>query len=500
MKNSYGDYSRIFEQLKLWSLGGISEHRAFARYEAQLALTKRELRRFYSKKYRWSSGTSDRLATDALEFAISRGIGFYMYEPFPAPNEVDLREAILQHRPMRDVQAIRVDKLTMTRVLDSAVRYPEALRHLLVHGADPNATNGFGKTPLMYAVQYNQPKATKILLAHGADPNAATTWPDNDCIYALSTARITPLHYAVRYASERVIRLLLVNSALTFGKTEKRLGDGEYPLDWLRNYTDAAAIERNAHLSKADVPKLAALLRVPEAVERAAIAADLTKRAEAEYAAGNVEKSYRQLMAALSAKPDNEQALNDLPLVALKSGRLGQSVEAAETVLRKVTNPELRASAWFNKGLACEQKGEGFLIYNGRYYCNREGLVSVFLEAWKLGPSDARKNKLRTLFKDGLPRTCTINKRGMPQHFRFDSDSSPRIYAYHVSRETIDAASISWTIQVSDSSQQRSIPTVIRPRLVERYDFGEFAITELEADFVAQGPVSIGDQTCSPFE
>ena len=508
-ENSYGDYSRILEQLKLWSLGGLSEYEAFTAYESQFAQTRKELGRFYSKKYGWSSNTSDAMANDALRFAVSRGMGFYMYAPFGAPGEVELRKAILEHRPMRDIQATQADAPTMTRVLDAAVQYPEALRHLLAHGANPNAGNEFGKTPLMYAAQYNQLEATKILLAQGADPNAATTWPTDTCSYVLSTARMTPLHYAARYASSSVIRLLVANGALTFSKTEKERSDGEYPVDWLRRYAGSATQEQNANVADADIPKLAELLRVPSEKELATIATDLTKRAEADYAAGNAEKSYRELVAALSAQPDGERALRDLPLVALRSGRLGPSLEAADTVLAKVKNPDSQASAWFNKGLACEQNGPRSLSYNGRYYCMGDS-VRPFLQAWKLGHSEARKNKLRTLFQGGLARTCSIDRKGAAaQLYRFefatagtdeDHRQVQRIYVYHPNAQAVDAASIKWTVRMVDPADKASKPTTIVPSIVERYELGEFAVTELKSDFMAQGSVSIGDQTCVPYK
>ncbi|KAJ5164021.1 uncharacterized protein N7500_005851 [Penicillium coprophilum] len=58
--------------------------------------------------------------------------------------------------------------------------YEGAIRYLLEHGADPNAQNDQGKTPLCNAVSqgelggYRQLEITKALLEGGADPNIAT--------------------------------------------------------------------------------------------------------------------------------------------------------------------------------------------------------------------------------------------------------------------------------------------------------------------------------------
>jgi ankyrin repeat protein len=48
--------------------------------------------------------------------------------------------------------------------------HPEAVRALLEIGADPNAVNGAGRTPLHAAARGGFTRAIELLLAHGADP------------------------------------------------------------------------------------------------------------------------------------------------------------------------------------------------------------------------------------------------------------------------------------------------------------------------------------------
>jgi hypothetical protein len=49
---------------------------------------------------------------------------------------------------------------------------PEIVRALIAHGADVNAKNMIGATPLIQAVAFRRPVVVKLLLTHGADVNA----------------------------------------------------------------------------------------------------------------------------------------------------------------------------------------------------------------------------------------------------------------------------------------------------------------------------------------
>jgi hypothetical protein len=359
---------------------------------------------------------------------------------------------------------------------------------------------------LFFSAHYYPLQSVHLLLEDGEDPNAATIWPADDCGYVLQTAKMTPLHYAVRYGSTALVRLLLSKGAVTFRKTESRLGADQYPLDWLKRYTDPASRERNPNIPDADVASLAALLRVPDATELANLAATLTQKAESEYAAAKTQSAYQTLKIALSAQPTTPRALSDLTLVALKSGHLGESAEAATAVIDSNRTPAERAAAWFNLGLACEKAPNRAIAYDGKYYC-QDSPVDPFLAAWKLEPTPARAHKLEDVFEKGLPGGCVVTAAGDSKrtwyYFSYNSyqrtprgNAQERTYVLHPSNVTIDPTKIHWDVFTPTPADPRSTTTV-SPHQVERVDVGGYAITILESESRVRMPVTVEGGVCA---
>lgn len=97
---------------------------------------------------------------------------------------------------------------------------PEAMLHgvtalLLVKGADPNARDDLGRTPLMTAARTGDLKSVQHLLKHRADPNLAT-----------DKARWTALMWAARRGQLDIITALLeagADAAMVDAKGETAL-------------------------------------------------------------------------------------------------------------------------------------------------------------------------------------------------------------------------------------------------------------------------------------
>lgn len=251
--------------LQQWGLTGVLEHQRQQLLLRQIEATSETLAQWWFSRG-LAMGRARALARRTVHVVASIGIRFNMYDPFPNPQDLALRQAILERHSMQAIRRIgyqaqvgtgRLSREHVDSVLNVAVTYPEALDYLLTQGADGDEPNEFGKTPLMYAAQSNQVRAIRVLLAHGANPNKATITPKDTCFYTLSSSGVTALHYAVRYGSAETIRALLAGGA----KVDARATTG-YPLDWLLRYTDATSPSRNRRLQPEDVAMLKKLLQV----------------------------------------------------------------------------------------------------------------------------------------------------------------------------------------------------------------------------------------------
>jgi hypothetical protein len=495
-----------------WALQGVAEYRALAAFKSQFARTTQDVAAFYVRKNGWTPEAAHEMARQALGGAVSAGFSFGTSDEVNQ-SELQLRAALLAHRPLAEIRAMIADASALNggirdSVLNVAIEYPEALRFLIEQGVDVDQANAFGKTPLMYAAQFNTLEAVRLLLEHGANPNASTVQPNDRCNYTLEQSSVTPLHYAARYASGAVIRMLVEHGAVTFSEASDAKG-GTYPVDWLRYYTGSQSEERNPNIAPEEVAALAEILSVPDEAKRKEMSVQLTTLAESEYAKGKQQNAYRALKSALQADIKNQRARGNLALVALRTGRLGEAAEAASVTLQEDASPAGRASARFNMGLVCAQYGQGYLDYNGAYYC-KESPLHDFLQAWKIEPTAARRTKVKQTFLTADARQpskgtdCDISLQdGTKQRYRFGfaddsggSRSNPRqrIYVYHPSRQTIDPASIHWDVTLYVNGART--PTTTSPRVTERYDLGSFAVTELEGEHPIQGPVTVGSQRC----
>jgi len=123
------------------------------------------------------------------------------------------------------------DRFGMTP-LHTAVRAGrnDVVEVFMAHGADVNARSDRGQTPLFWAVAGEGKQMAERLIAHGADVNARDNYG------------MTPLHCAAAAGHEAAVRALLAAGADTGIKDN----EGRCPLDWAKNlgHTEIAEVLR----------------------------------------------------------------------------------------------------------------------------------------------------------------------------------------------------------------------------------------------------------------
>jgi hypothetical protein len=262
-------------------------------------------------------------------------------------------------------------------------------------------------------------------------------------------------------------------------------------LEWLKEYagTDPPQKprpllepERNQGIAAEELPELFELLRVPSDEERQRLSASALSLAQEAYARREFTLAYRHVQFAISAQPDNEKALADLSLMAMKAGDPHRALATAKQLIDTTPSVVLRASAWFNLGLLCEQDSiRETLFYRGAS-CDRDWL-RPFMQAWKLQPTAGRANKLRQLFdKQGVGACPSAGSKADKNAWLvrpgYGSEQVDRIYILHPGVDALEIA-----------------PSTDAPKVIDRLQLGDQAVTVLERRPTSAMP-NINGQTC----
>lgn len=412
--NQKKDASSATKQyLEEWSTLGISQNISYKLFQAELTKTKSEIKKFYMGQYGWNGQQAEQAANFVINHVIQRAI-----QPAVASQANDRKQILNALLEKGDISIIKTTEtnLASLNVIDgggsfndtlvaAAIGYPSALQYLLQQKLSPNDPNTFGKTPLMYAAQYNQLESARLLLDAGADVNAETIIPADDCNFTLSKYGMTALHYAVRYSSKDLIELLLEKGANPYAKTSEK--HGGRPIDWLQKYALNTKEETNPNLSKTDALALMTHLQMPSPDEIQRQVKNLNLEAEKQYQNGKKEGAYKTIKKALNLDPLNDRSLANASLIAIRTGRILEGLQASQTVISNSNDINQKANALFNYALACETNSIDYDRYNGEIYCAKHP-VFYLLDSHDLKASKAKAEKIIQAFTEREIQVCAF--------------------------------------------------------------------------------------------
>ncbi len=251
----YPNQLRYFATWSHESFSNFRLHRAFlAEYDRALP----RLAAHYRRSFHFSAARARAVARHALMLFVDRAAGTFSEDVLAAPPRLvqlsesptstlaELRDALaatpppsqetidqafkvaLLHGKPRPYLALLVDDLSTLEegnepALFFALGDADDVEWLLDRGAKVDAANGFGKTPLFYAIGMGDRRLATLLLDHGADVNhrykkAAELAPDADSFgcgehHFIRHPERTTLMHAAQHADVRMLKLLLARGA-----------------------------------------------------------------------------------------------------------------------------------------------------------------------------------------------------------------------------------------------------------------------------------------------
>lgn len=385
-KQTLNNFNQLQESLLHWKSLGLWNHEIYSRYESHYSSAIKELSVFYQSEFGLKGKDASSASKALIQWALLQGLSGGINKN----SNFKLANAIMDNTSLDKIKLLYIDDYAgengyKESILSASIKRPEVINFLLHKGVSPNHQNVFGKTPLMYAVQYNQLDTVKHLLDSKADINTKTHIVDGweRCKYTIKRHNVTALHYAVRYSSYELIDLLIQSGAEIYAEDS----DDLTPLDWL---TSDFAVNNNLSLKEKESlnKKLAiSILMLKEAKK-------LNIKGEADYRSKEYNAAFEKFFKVAQIDKANVRALNNLSITALKVGKHGEAAKYAERVLRLSANDSELASAYYNYAKACEEnrrerKIDGYLSYDGDYYCTYP-VIYYYVKAFEHKPSKAR--------------------------------------------------------------------------------------------------------------
>ncbi|MBU6953268.1 ankyrin repeat domain-containing protein [Hahella sp. HN01] len=233
------------DYLRYWSLESIYNLPYYHEYLQVMQQAETDLAAHYASRFDMDDAKAHAAAQAGVDLFLQRAAGAYpssqdhtvaplatlMFNK-KAPTLETVRELIIDADQSARLQALNaalgleLPTEIVKALLDSvedvnqgdepplffAVHNPDNVRLLLNKGADVNYQNGFGKTALYYAIQFNLPESAQTLLDAGAEVNHRyKSGPEvqYDCRYNITRTLRSPLMHAAQHADAAMLELLI---------------------------------------------------------------------------------------------------------------------------------------------------------------------------------------------------------------------------------------------------------------------------------------------------
>lgn len=394
--------AQIERGLDTWGHSGLWNFTKFQKFSRSIGPAESELSAYYAKNFSLEPKESRLLAQSVISVALDAGFGGGDWSDGEHESHKKLLTGTATQEDFENPETLEALKAEVSEetedqeaLINFAIRQKKTLAMLLKLGASPNTRNWFGKTPLMYAAQFDELESAKLLLAHGVRTDAYTIGTLSSCIRA---THLTALHYAMKYASRDFIKLLVRYGAPLHAKDTL----GKTPYDYL-------SLHPNKLLKSSDIEELRVILAPPSEAETKRLSVARSREAEKLYQEGKIEQAYWAVEKALMLDGANESALSNKSLISLKLRKYGESAMAASRLLSTTRSSDMKANAHFNLGLACLRSEQTTINYDGKSFCDvgryvskdtrsDESILANFLLSYEAKPSADRLSAVLSQF------------------------------------------------------------------------------------------------------
>ncbi|WP_196158702.1 ankyrin repeat domain-containing protein [Reinekea sp. G2M2-21] len=271
----FSDTQPAHSYFEYWSYQSLYNRRLYEEFNRELASVTVKLTEWYKAKHKASSAKATIFASKATDDISRWAFGAFSYQDkawavvphtlaamkgdidplITALNEADdqnklntLRMLITQNASPDLIETVAHSVNDKTQLyspetpISLAINHPDIVSMLINAGFEVDHANEFGKTPLFYAIQFNQHETVKVLLENGADVNKPYQESEENYYTCLTLENMgrTPLMHAAQHADLAMLEFLIeqradIDATDDKGKTALDYAVGDEKVEYLKS-------------------------------------------------------------------------------------------------------------------------------------------------------------------------------------------------------------------------------------------------------------------------